>query len=94
MIGDRRMLFEKKFTVYTEFAKLGELQPGAIVRVAGAKAGEVTDIATADVAGAASSASRWRSREDLHPLVRTDSVATIADRRAGRRHLRQHRDRH
>jgi len=44
MIGERRMLFERRFTVYTEFARLGELEPGAPVRVAGADAGEVTDI--------------------------------------------------
>ena len=28
MIGDRQMLFAKKFTVYTEFKKITGLQPG------------------------------------------------------------------
>src|SRR2546425_13173295 len=35
MIGDRRMLFERRFTVYSEFTRGGELEPGAPVRVAG-----------------------------------------------------------
>jgi hypothetical protein len=36
MIGDRRMLFERRITVYTEISRLGELEVGAPVRVAGA----------------------------------------------------------
>ena len=44
MIGDRQMAFAKKFTVYTEFTKITGLQPGAIVRVLGAKAGSITQI--------------------------------------------------
>ena len=34
VIGERRMFFADRFTLYTEFATLGQLQPGAIVRVA------------------------------------------------------------
>ena len=75
MIGERRMLFEDRFEVYTEFAKLGQLEHGAVVRVAGMDAGEVTDIIIP-----ASPAGKFRVkmevREDLHGLVRTDSVAT------------------
>src|SRR5438105_1476057 len=74
MIGERRMLFEKRFPVYTEFGKLGQLELGAVVRVAGMDAGEVTDIHIPP-----SPAGRFRVkmeiREDLHGLVRTDSVA-------------------
>ena len=44
MIGDRQMAFAKKFTVYTEFKKITGLQPGAIVRVSGAKAGSIKRI--------------------------------------------------
>jgi len=44
MIGDRRMAFATKFTLYTQFARITGLQPGAIVRVAGAKAGSVIQI--------------------------------------------------
>jgi phospholipid/cholesterol/gamma-HCH transport system substrate-binding protein len=75
MIGERRMLFESRFPVYVEFATLGQLEVGAVVRVAGADAGEVTDIHVP-----AGPADKFRVkmevREDLHPLVRTDSVAT------------------
>lgn len=74
MIGERRMLFERRFTVYAEFSRLGELEPGATVRVAGANAGEVTDIALP-----ASPSGKFRVkmevREALHPIIRTDSIA-------------------
>lgn len=76
MIGDRQMAFAKKFTIYTEFRKITGLQPGAIVRVSGAKAGAVKQIIPPDGPGG-----RFRVEleitEDLHPLVRTDSLATI-----------------
>src|SRR5688500_5198118 len=44
MIGDRRALFARDFEIYTEFSRLGGIQNGAIVRVAGADAGEVEEI--------------------------------------------------
>ena len=76
MIGDRQMAFAKKFTVYTEFKKITGLQPGAIVRVSGAKAGSITQILPPDTPS-----EKFRVKleitEDLHQLVRTDSVATI-----------------
>jgi phospholipid/cholesterol/gamma-HCH transport system substrate-binding protein len=76
MIGDRQMAFAKKFTVYTEFKKITGLQPGAIVRVSGAKAGSITEILPPNTPSA-----KFRVKleiiEDLHPLVRTDSLATI-----------------
>jgi phospholipid/cholesterol/gamma-HCH transport system substrate-binding protein len=74
MIGARRMLFEERFPIYTEFATLGQLETGAIVRVSGMDAGEVTEI---QIPG--SPAGRFRVkmelRKDLHQLIRTDSVA-------------------
>jgi phospholipid/cholesterol/gamma-HCH transport system substrate-binding protein len=74
MIGERRMLFASRFPVYAEFSKLGQLEVGAIVRVAGAEAGEVTDI---QVPSGPSGKFRVKMevRDDLHPLIRTDSVA-------------------
>src|SRR5437762_2143348 len=76
MIGDRQMAFSRRFTIYPEFARLSGLQPGAIVRVSGAKAGEVKDIEVPT-----SPAMKFRVRMDvtekLHPLIRTDSVAAI-----------------
>ena len=76
LIGDRQMAFAKKFTVYTEFKKITGLQPGAIVRVSGAKAGSITEILPPNTPS-----DKFRVKleltEDLHKLVRTDSVATI-----------------
>lgn len=76
MIGDRRRLFEESFEVYAEFAKLAGLQNGAKVRVAGVDAGEVENIEYPP-----SPAEKFRVKmrivEDLHPLVRMDSVAGI-----------------
>ena len=74
LIGDRRMLFEKRFTVYSEFSRLGELEAGAPVRVAGADAGEVVDI---EVPNTPSQKFRvkMKVREALHQVVRTDSIA-------------------
>jgi phospholipid/cholesterol/gamma-HCH transport system substrate-binding protein len=76
MIGDRQMAFSRRVAIYTEFRTITGLQPGAIVRVSGAKAGSVQEIEPpADPSG------KFRVRleitEDLHQLVRTDSVATI-----------------
>jgi phospholipid/cholesterol/gamma-HCH transport system substrate-binding protein len=75
-IGNRRMLFDRTFEAYAEFANISGLQNGAAVRVAGMGAGEVNEI------GVPASPSgrfrvRMRLREDLHPLIRVDSVATI-----------------
>ena len=76
MIGDRQMAFAKKFTVYTEFKKITGLQPGAIVRVSGAKAGSITEILPPN-----RPSEKFRVKleitENLHQLVRTDSIATI-----------------
>lgn len=75
MIGERRMLFVDRFTVYTEFASLGQLERGAVVRVGGLDAGEVTDIQIPSAPG-----ERFRValevRSDVRPLIRTDSVAS------------------
>lgn len=76
MIGDRRALFARDFEIYTEFDRVGGIQKGAIVRVAGADAGEVEEIR---VPRNPSEKFRLKLRvlEDLRGLVRTDSVASI-----------------
>jgi phospholipid/cholesterol/gamma-HCH transport system substrate-binding protein len=76
MIGDRQMAFAKKFTIYTEFRKITGLQAGAIVRVSGAKAGSITQIVPPNGPGGKFRI-EFEITEDLHPLVRTDSLATI-----------------
>ena len=76
MIGERRMLFEDRFELYTEFAKLGQLEAGAVVRVAGMNAGEVTEIKVPP-SPTQKFRVRMEIRDDLHPLVRTDSIASV-----------------
>ncbi len=76
LIGDRRMLFSRSFGVYAEFANLAGLQDGAKVRVAGMDAGEVESI-HAPTNPSARFRVRLRIREDLHQIIRVDSVATI-----------------
>ncbi len=76
MIGDRRFLFADLFTVNAEFTQVAGLQDGAAVRVNGMEAGEVTDIAIPQ-SPAGGFVVRMRLREELRPLVRADSVASI-----------------
>ena len=76
MIGDRRSLFAEQFSVHAEFAQVAGLQDGAAVRVSGIEAGEVTDIAIPP-SPAGRFRVRMRLREELRPLVRVDSVASI-----------------
>ena len=76
MIGDRQMAFADKFTAYTEFKKITGLQPGAIVRVSGAKAGSIKSIAP-PTSPSGKFRVEFEITEDLHPLVRTDSIASI-----------------
>jgi phospholipid/cholesterol/gamma-HCH transport system substrate-binding protein len=76
MIGDRQMAFAKKFTINTEFKKITGLQPGGIIRVSGAKAGAIKKIVPPNMPGG-----KFRIEleitEELHPLVRMDSLASI-----------------
>jgi ABC-type transporter Mla subunit MlaD len=76
MVGDRQMAFAKKVTLYTEFKKITGLQPGAVVRVSAAKAGSITQILPPD-APSGKFLVEVEIIEDLHQLVRTDSLATI-----------------
>jgi phospholipid/cholesterol/gamma-HCH transport system substrate-binding protein len=76
LIGDRRMLFSENFVVYAEFGEIAALDKGAKVRVAGMDAGEVEYIRVPPGPGSPFRV-RMRVREDLHPLIRLDSVASI-----------------
>lgn len=76
MIGDRQMAFTRRFELYTEIGKVTGLQPGAVVRVSGARAGEVTEI-TPPAQPAGKFRIRLQVTEELHQLVRTDSIASI-----------------
>jgi phospholipid/cholesterol/gamma-HCH transport system substrate-binding protein len=76
MIGDRQMAFADKVVIFTEFKKITGLAPGAIVRVSGAKAGSIQTIVPPNTPSG-----KFRVEldiiEELHPLVRTDSIASI-----------------
>src|SRR3977135_2267720 len=75
-ISNRQKLFHHNFEVYTEFVRLNGLQNGAQVRVSGMAAGEVLESQ-----GPSRPDGRFRLKlriqENLHVLVRLDSVATI-----------------
>src|SRR5471030_2451594 len=76
MIGDRQMAFAKKFTIYTEFKKITGLQPGGIIRVSGARAGAIKKIVPPNAPGGKFQV-EIEIIEELHPLVRMDSLASI-----------------
>jgi phospholipid/cholesterol/gamma-HCH transport system substrate-binding protein len=76
LIGNRRMLFERSFEIYAAFSNISGLQNGAIVRVAGMDAGEVEQIEVPS-GPQGQFRVRLRVRDDLRPLIRLDSVATI-----------------
>ncbi len=76
MIGDRRMAFADTFTIYTSFHQITGVQTGAIVRVSGARAGSVQEIAV-PTGPAGTFRVTLQIDEKLHPLVRTDSIAKI-----------------
>jgi phospholipid/cholesterol/gamma-HCH transport system substrate-binding protein len=76
LIGDRRMLFNDTFEVYAEFSNVAGLQIGAKVRVGGMDAGEVKMIHVPPTPSARFRV-QLRIREDLHRLIRVDSVASI-----------------
>ena len=76
MIGDRRQLFTEHFEVVADFGNVTGVQVGTDVRLSGLPAGEVTDIVIPPAPGGRFQV-RMRVREDLHSLVRTDSVAAV-----------------
>lgn len=75
-IDDRQLLFARTFHVYADFGRLNGIRRGAAVHVAGAPAGEVSDIQLPR-----SPAEKFRLtlrvRELFHGLVRTDSVVSL-----------------
>jgi hypothetical protein len=75
-IGDRKKIFSRRFEVYTNFASVAGLEPGANVRVAGLDAGEIRGI---EIPGNGLSGYHLRIRLDrkFRPLIRQDSKALI-----------------
>lgn len=76
MIGDRRLLFVDQFEVSTALTRVSGLEVGTPVRVGGMPAGEVLEIVVPRVPSEPFRV-RMRLREDLHHLVRADSVCAV-----------------
>jgi phospholipid/cholesterol/gamma-HCH transport system substrate-binding protein len=77
MIGDRRMLFSRSAEYYTEFSQISALAAGARVRVGGMDAGEVIEVRVPPGPGSTFRVT-FKIVEKLFPVVRVDSVASIA----------------
>ena len=75
-ISNRQKLFHHNFEVYTEFVRLNGLQNGAQVRVSGMAAGELLQTQVPNRPDGRFRL-RLRIQQNLHALVRLDSVATI-----------------
>lgn len=76
LIGDRRSLFSKQFVVGTTFGKVTGLQIGTRVRLAGLDVGEVLEIQVPS-RPSEKFLVRLQIRDEMRPLVRTDSVTAI-----------------
>ena len=76
MIRDRRLLFTERFEVEADFGNVTGIAIGTGVRLAGFDAGEVLAVEIPLNPGERFVV-RMRVREDLRPLVRTDSVAAV-----------------
>ncbi len=76
LVGNRHEAFSRHLLLYSEFADVDGLTKGSKVRVGGMDAGQVTRI---DVPDSPRSQFRVQMRinEQLHGLVRTDSLVTI-----------------
>jgi len=76
LVGSRHEAFSRHVLLYTEFADLDGVTKGSKVQVAGMDAGQVTRV---EVPGSPSGHFRVQMKvdEQLHGLVRTDSVVTV-----------------
>ena len=75
-IGNRQKAFHKHIEVYTEFSNLGGLASGAKVRVSGLDSGQIKTIELPkDPAG--KFRLKLQVEERAHPMIRTDSIASI-----------------
>ncbi len=77
LIGSQHKVFARHFEIYTEFANLDGLTKGGKVKVAGFDGGEIVDIAV-PASPTAKFRLKLRIEERLHPVVRADSMVTIA----------------
>jgi phospholipid/cholesterol/gamma-HCH transport system substrate-binding protein len=76
LVGNRHEAFSRHLLLNSEFADVDGLTKGSKVRVAGFDAGQVTEIGVPD-SPKSQFRVQMRINEQLHGLVRTDSVVTI-----------------
>ena len=76
LVGNRHEAFSHHLLLNAEFADVDGLTKGSKVRVAGFDAGQVTEIGVPD-SPKSQFRVQMRINEQLHGLVRTDSVVTI-----------------
>jgi phospholipid/cholesterol/gamma-HCH transport system substrate-binding protein len=76
LVGNRHEAFSRHLLLYAEFADLDGLTKGSKVRVGGMDAGQVTKIDVPDSPEARFRV-QMRISEQLHGLVRTDSIVTV-----------------
>lgn len=76
LIGDRRLLFQPSVELDTTLSRVSGLQVGTRVRIDGLDAGEVLEIRVPP-RPSENFVIRMRVRDDLRPLIRTDSIATV-----------------
>ncbi len=76
LIGDRRLLFAENFEAAADFGNVNGVEVGTSVRLSGLAAGEVIGLTLPPAPGGRFLV-RMRIREDLRPLIRTDSRAAI-----------------
>src|SRR5437879_281670 len=76
LVGNRHEAFSRHLLLYAEFADLDGLTKGSKVRVGGMDAGQVTKIGVPDSPDARFRV-QMRISEQLHGLVRTDSIVTV-----------------
>src|ERR1700722_4224977 len=76
LVGNRHEAFSRHLLLNAEFADVDGLTKGSKVRVAGFDAGQVTEIGVPD-SPKSQFRVHMRINEQLHGLVRTDSVVTI-----------------
>jgi phospholipid/cholesterol/gamma-HCH transport system substrate-binding protein len=76
LVGNRHEAFSRHLLLYSEFADVDGLTNGSKVRVGGMDAGQVTKIHVPD-SPRSQFRVQMRINEQLHGLVRTDSVVTI-----------------
>jgi phospholipid/cholesterol/gamma-HCH transport system substrate-binding protein len=76
LVGNRHEAFSRHLLLNSEFADVDGLTKGSKVRVAGFDAGQVTKIGVPD-SPKSQFRVQMRINEQLHGLVRTDSVVTI-----------------